>query len=59
MGSKFIEYYEYEGLSFKITLEGNNYYARFQEIVTYSDDLKDLKEIKIPNQYHASRVFKL
>lgn len=55
----FIENYPYKECIFTITKEGKQYWARFEEIITYSDDLDDLKRDKIPQKYHSCRIFKL
>lgn len=55
----FVEYFVYEECSFKITKEGGQFWAKYEEIITHSDDLEDLKNNKIPEKYHSNRVFKL
>lgn len=57
-----IEDYTYKDYTFQITYnkKDGNYYARNSRAgFTYSDDLKDLKEIKIPTVLYQTTEFKL
>ena len=59
---QFIENYNYKDYVFEITYnkKDGNYYARNSRAgFTYSDDLKDLKEVKIPTVVYQTTEFKL
>lgn len=59
MSKKLIQKYQYKECEFKIYKEHNLFYAEYEEISTYSDELEDLINNKIPAKYHACREFKL
>lgn len=59
--SGFIENYSYKDYVFKITYnkQNGNYYAESSLGLTYSDDLRDLKDNKIPKKVWQNTEFKL
>lgn len=56
---KYIESFNYRECVFKIYEDGRIYVAKCEEMSTHDDDLKSLKNDKIPTCYRENRIFKL